>query len=1455
MFRPRSSHWYLRIVFMVILFLTLSSLSLQSVTLTPFPGVDVASAAALMSGPEDCQAVTWVHKRNVVATGNTIEKTAGGSAWNAGAASSVGIQSGSSGHVEATVASTSHTLMFGLSRIDKDAHWQSLDYAFYIDPAVSGGLTIIERGAGLASYGAYAAGDVLRVAVEGTSVRYYRNGNLLYTSLVAPTFPLYMDSSIWNSGGKVQNAQICGGSAPAPLPTSTCEAVTWVHTRNAMSTGNTVQKTAGGSGWNAGAASSQAIQSGNSGYVRATIASGIDTLMFGLSHQDSDVNWTSLDYAFYIDPGVGVLSVQEKGNTKALWSMYDAGDELTIAVDQAGVVRYYLNNQLVYTSTAAPTYPLYMDSSIWNVGGKVQNAQICGASAHPALPQSPCDSLDGAWTGKRNVSAAGNTITKVSGGSAWNAGGASRKGILSGRGYVQMTVASSGDILMFGLSNSDIDVQWQSIDYAFYIDPYAGKLQIVEKGTNRGGYGLYDAGDTLRVAVDDTQIVRYYKNGELLYTSTVAPKYPLFLDSSLYTSGSKVQDASLCGASLTEPISTSNCQPVTWTGGQNATPTGNTLAKTAGGTGWNAGAISSAALQPGSTGYVRATVASTQDILMFGLSDDPSNNVTWQNLDYAFYIDPGTSGLTVAESGTTKGAVSLYDVGDELAIGVGSSGLVRYYRNGVAVYTSTVTAPSAPLYMDSSLYNTGSKVQDAYICNGVPGATPTPTFTATSTSTSTPTSTPTSTNTATPSSTPATPAAGEDVFLGKPAWDGNECFGGCANMAGNAVDNNSTTYWGARSNSWRVDVGQQVPIVKITFFQDGNYATAVDIVAGTVVGCDGWGICDTSDPRTIKANVAVVNGWNEIALPGDAAYRMYSIVATAHIGIQDGWRVHTIQGIMGTPPPPPPPDDVFLGKRAWDGAECFGGCAYMAGNATDGNEATIWGARSDNWRVDLTTPTNVGTIRLYQEGNYATTIDIRAGNQVSCDQWGICGMSDAQTITSAVTLTGGWNTVTLPGDSAYRMYQIVATAQSGTGQWAVSSAQGFALPTPPKHTTSYYIQSADPADARLLGCEARQRGETGLVVLDFGGPYIQSVSSPPGVEYGARLIVVRTLVSLAEVQAIAREFALGYTLGQGCQAPNTVADLTIVLGVSNTAYLADGPHIWQDNMDLNYSHGAAWAGMVSALRQEAASDPYLSGAVSFAGGYDFEYYASTDLDCRDTVLGERGPCPNVNADNVTADPDRWSRYRINDSAKSGTKYWAEGFTSIPDVAAFNFGSCEGCPRGGSPTTWAQSPLVSEALNRVYYVSYGLVNAWPLPQIYLTPYMWEWYNVKWYAKVHQGSNMRFLGAMSGCAVNSTCAARMTSTPARFNERFNDKCTTQNGADCTGNWQPYSCTSGAAGGAGCPYLPPHRAWQALTDMLSSPHAPLTGSPTAPQKVPNPLLEPQSILQYGVTDIIYP
>src|SRR5688572_32225812 len=60
-------------------------------------------------------------------------------------------------------------------------------------------------------FGTYATGDKLRVAIEGGVVKYRKNGTLLRTSTLAPTYPLYAGASIYSNAGTVTAAVITSG--------------------------------------------------------------------------------------------------------------------------------------------------------------------------------------------------------------------------------------------------------------------------------------------------------------------------------------------------------------------------------------------------------------------------------------------------------------------------------------------------------------------------------------------------------------------------------------------------------------------------------------------------------------------------------------------------------------------------------------------------------------------------------------------------------------------------------------------------------------------------------------------------------------------------------------------------------------------------------------------------------------------------------------------------------------------------------------------------------------------------------------------------------------------------------------------------------------------------------------------------------------------------------------------
>ena len=95
---------------------------------------------------------------------------------------------------------TSAALMIALnSDPATGVNYNYLDYAFYLD---GGGYTAIYESGGnplVIGSSTYTTSTVFEIIYDGVNVKYYMDGVLKYTSLVAPTLPLYLDSSFWNN--------------------------------------------------------------------------------------------------------------------------------------------------------------------------------------------------------------------------------------------------------------------------------------------------------------------------------------------------------------------------------------------------------------------------------------------------------------------------------------------------------------------------------------------------------------------------------------------------------------------------------------------------------------------------------------------------------------------------------------------------------------------------------------------------------------------------------------------------------------------------------------------------------------------------------------------------------------------------------------------------------------------------------------------------------------------------------------------------------------------------------------------------------------------------------------------------------------------------------------------------------------------------------------------------------
>jgi chitodextrinase len=662
----------------------LDGLYTVTLTVTDNSGMtDRASTTADTRPPAPGEPVVWTNVVGVSVSGNNLTNTAAVDNWTSGASSTRAITSGNGG-VAFRVAETNTYRMLGLSHLDVDAGYRSLDFAIYTTSA--GTLFVYESGASAGSFGTYATGDVLEIVIQANTVRYKRNGVIFYSSAGRPVFPLVVDTSLYSLGAATINQVTLSGSlGPAPP----IEKVAWTNATGVTVSGNNLTGN-GPDGWSSGAFSTRGIASGD-GFATFMAKETNTYRMLGLSHADAGSSYTTIDFALYAT-AAGTLMVYEKGASMGQFGTYAAGDRLEVAI-RNGVVQYLNNGTLLYTSTQVPVYPLYVDTSLYSSGATIRDATIGGQ----LTPEIFSSSVPIVWTNTAGVSVSGSSLTKTAVAGWGNAGASSTKAIASGDGYAEFTATDTVNARMLGLSHMDVDQMYGSIDFALYATNKL--LQVYERGELKGSFGAYALGDRLRVAVQGG-VVSYLRNGTVFYTSTQAPSYPLVADVAIYSPSSGVTDAAMAGLLAdSAPI-----VPVSWTKAVGVSISGNSLTMTAP-SGWgNAGASSTQAIASGD-GFVDFLATENSSARMVGFSRaDPDASYT--SIEFALYA--ANTVLQVYERGVLRGTFGSYAPGDHLQVVV-TSGVVRYQRNGMVLYTSS-QVPAYPLLVDTALYPTGYSI-------------------------------------------------------------------------------------------------------------------------------------------------------------------------------------------------------------------------------------------------------------------------------------------------------------------------------------------------------------------------------------------------------------------------------------------------------------------------------------------------------------------------------------------------------------------------------------------------------------------------------------------------------------------------------------------------------------------------------------------------------------------------
>ncbi len=482
--------------------------------------------------------------------------------------------------------------------------------------------------------------------------------------------------------------------------------------------GNSVQKTAGGADWNAGAVSAQVIASG-SGSVEFTVPDAAAYRVVGLTNGDRDQRPEGIDYAIYLDAD-GRLYNYESGvaaGYPAPNAYYAPGDRFRIAIDAGpnGPTITYFRNGVALPPRARPPgappvqYPLRVDSSILTPLATIGDVSLSG---------NPKDlARDVVWTAPRGaLLITANTLAKPAAGGD-PSGAISAESIAAGDGYVQFTAGETNTYKLLGLNNDDQSASYADIAYAIYL--YAGRAEVFEKGVHKYDLpGAYAASDQFRVAVESNEgtapVINYYRNytdgSAPFYTSASTPVFPLFADASLYSTGATLPDVVLAGA----------VQQAAWspTGSKGVTLSAGGVQKTAV-TGWNAGSVSTQALLSGD-GYVEFTTSENTLGKRIGLSRRAGHD--YSDIDYQFSFPIiGLTDMAIEryESGTQVGPTRTfgpYAIGDRFRLGI-EGGKLTYRRNGILLFQDPVALTDAayPLMVNTSMYDTGSRFENTSI--------------------------------------------------------------------------------------------------------------------------------------------------------------------------------------------------------------------------------------------------------------------------------------------------------------------------------------------------------------------------------------------------------------------------------------------------------------------------------------------------------------------------------------------------------------------------------------------------------------------------------------------------------------------------------------------------------------------------------------------------------------------
>ena len=279
-------------------------------------------------------------------------------------------------------------------------------------------------------------------------------------------------------------------------------------------------------------------------------------------------------------------------------------------------------------------------------------------------------------------SVSANSVVKISGADAYNSSIISTASI-SGDGYVQFTNASRTGIerLLVGIGKNPRTGSYVDIEYCF--------------NNVDAGYGIYESGtlsyvspviptlgDILKIS-RVSNVIKYYINGNLAYTSTFPASGSYYIEASLYDTDSAITNCSVVDGI---PVVSNN---VVWdiTGPYTAQPNGG---------------LTTTSTATYSNQYAPSKTTADDFDITFTFASAPTHDagagmVTDSNAIYGFIGSSASANIHYNNSGQQVIPFPLWEVGENIFRMTRVGTVIKMYLNSVVVGTTTYSGNLKPV--------------------------------------------------------------------------------------------------------------------------------------------------------------------------------------------------------------------------------------------------------------------------------------------------------------------------------------------------------------------------------------------------------------------------------------------------------------------------------------------------------------------------------------------------------------------------------------------------------------------------------------------------------------------------------------------------------------------------------------------------------------------------------------